>query len=91
VYLLHSRLPLCCRLSFTSIKALTEYQSPHKMAWQPQEAPLRELAGYLKDSLGSDKDAMQHATQVCGFPLVVRRLFTGGFGGARGVLLILGL
>jgi hypothetical protein len=34
------------------------------MAWQPQEAPMRELAGYLQDSLGSDRAAQLRATQV---------------------------
>lgn len=34
------------------------------MAWQPQEAPIRELAGYLKDSLGSDRTTQQRATQM---------------------------
>ncbi|KAI9849153.1 MAG: hypothetical protein M1837_005383 [Sclerophora amabilis] len=33
------------------------------MAWQPQAEPLRQLAGYLKDSLsGYDPDAQKHAT-----------------------------
>ncbi|CCX15054.1 armadillo-type protein [Pyronema domesticum] len=34
------------------------------MAWQPQEAPMRELAGYLQDSLGSDRAAQLRATQM---------------------------
>ncbi|KAI9816661.1 MAG: hypothetical protein M1832_005047 [Thelocarpon impressellum] len=33
------------------------------MAWQPQEEPLRQLAGYLKDSLsGHNPNAQKHAT-----------------------------
>ncbi|KAI5783640.1 armadillo-type protein [Geopyxis carbonaria] len=34
------------------------------MDWQPQEAPLRELAGYLRDSLGPHREANQRATQM---------------------------
>ncbi|KAI9796459.1 MAG: hypothetical protein M1835_003985 [Candelina submexicana] len=33
------------------------------MAWQPQEEPLRQLAGYLRDSLsGHDRNAQKYAT-----------------------------
>lgn len=37
------------------------------MAWQPQEGPILELAGYLKDSLGNpyDANAQKRATEVC--------------------------
>lgn len=37
------------------------------MAWQPQEGPILELAGYLKDSLGNpyDVNAQKRATEVC--------------------------
>lgn len=37
------------------------------MAWQPQEGPILELAGYLKDSLGNPYNANAHkrATEVC--------------------------
>lgn len=37
------------------------------MAWQPQEGPILELAGYLKDSLGNsyDSNAQKRATEVC--------------------------
>lgn len=36
------------------------------MAWQPEEAPIRELAGYLKDSLDRYNQAAQrHASEVC--------------------------
>lgn len=37
------------------------------MAWQPQEGPILELAGYLKDSLGNpyDINAQKRATEVC--------------------------
>ena len=35
------------------------------MAWQPQEEPLRQLAGYLKDSLsGHNPAAQKQATLV---------------------------
>ncbi|KAI9741752.1 MAG: hypothetical protein M1834_000138 [Cirrosporium novae-zelandiae] len=35
------------------------------MAWQPQEEPLRQLAGYLQDSLsGYNRSAQQHAEQM---------------------------
>lgn len=35
------------------------------MDWQPQDEPLRQLAGYLKDSLnGYDQEARKHAEQV---------------------------
>ncbi len=38
---------------------------PTTMAWQPQEEPLRQLAGYLRDSLsGHDRNAQKHATLV---------------------------
>lgn len=37
------------------------------MAWQPQEGPILELAGYLKDSLGNpyNVNAQKRATEVC--------------------------
>jgi hypothetical protein len=35
------------------------------MAWQPLEEPIRQLSGYLKDSLsGHDQNAQKYATQV---------------------------
>lgn len=35
------------------------------MDWQPQDEPLRQLAGYLKDSLNAyDQGARKHAEQV---------------------------
>ena len=35
------------------------------MAWQPEQEPVRELAGYLKDALNSqDQDAQRYATMV---------------------------
>lgn len=35
------------------------------MAWQPQEEPLRQLAGFLRDSLsGHDLNAQKNATLV---------------------------
>lgn len=34
--------------------------------WQPQPAPLQELAGYLKDSLGQDEAARSTAAEVSG-------------------------
>ncbi|KAL7269399.1 hypothetical protein RUND412_007943 [Rhizina undulata] len=35
------------------------------MSWQPEEGPIRELAGYLKDSLtGYDQHAQQRATEM---------------------------
>jgi transportin-1 len=35
------------------------------MAWQPQEEPLRQLSGYLKDSLsGYNKNAQKQAEIV---------------------------
>ncbi|KAL8936758.1 MAG: hypothetical protein Q9216_004762 [Gyalolechia sp. 2 TL-2023] len=37
------------------------------MAWQPEKAPLQELAGYLKDALsGHDQNAQQYATMMLG-------------------------
>lgn len=40
------------------------------MAWQPQEEPLRQLAGYLRDSLsGHDQNAQKNAT-VVSFPTI---------------------
>jgi len=36
------------------------------MAWQPQEEPVRQLSGYLKDSLsGHNKNAQKQAEIVC--------------------------
>lgn len=36
------------------------------MAWQPQQEPVRELAGYLKDALSArDQNAQKFATMVC--------------------------
>lgn len=36
------------------------------MAWQPEQLPVRELAGYLKDALSArDQSAQKHATMVC--------------------------
>lgn len=35
------------------------------MAWQPEQEPVRELAGYLKDALSSqDQNAQRYATMV---------------------------
>lgn len=35
------------------------------MAWQPEQEPVRELAGYLKDALNAhDQDAQKYATMV---------------------------
>lgn len=40
------------------------------MAWQPQEEPLRQLAGFLRDSLsGHDLTAQKNATLV-GYSLI---------------------
>lgn len=40
------------------------------MAWQPQQEPLRQLAGYLKDSLsGHNHNAQKYATMVWKPPL----------------------
>ncbi|KAL8833358.1 MAG: hypothetical protein Q9170_004311 [Blastenia crenularia] len=37
------------------------------MAWQPDEAPLQELVGYLKDALsGHDQNAQRYATMMLG-------------------------
>lgn len=36
-----------------------------KMAWQPEQEPVKELAGYLKDALNSlDQNAQRYATMV---------------------------
>lgn len=40
------------------------------MAWQPQQEPLRQLAGYLRDSLsGHNQNAQKYATMVWKPPL----------------------
>lgn len=44
------------------------------MAWQPEKAPLQELAGYLKDALsGHDQNAQRYATMVCTLTLSVQQ------------------
>jgi transportin-1 len=44
------------------------------MEWQPLEEPLRQLAGYLKDSLsGHDQNAQKHATLVGQHPSLAGR------------------
>ena len=48
------------------------------MSWQPQEAPIRELAGYLKDSLGYDTTTQQSATQVSCLPCPMSSLLRIG-------------
>ena len=45
------------------------------MAWQPDETQLRQLAGYLRDSLsGRDQNAQKYATLVSNDPARVSRM-----------------